>query len=99
MTVELLPETERLLREEIQFGNFKSLDEVIVQAVHALREKVNPAASPFTPSRKSLYSLLSQPPFAGSNLDLERQQDLPKLLARISHQRSVTCLSTEEAKG
>ena len=80
MTVELLPETERLLREEIQLGNFKSLDEVIVQAVHALREKVNPASSPITPSRKSLYSLLSQPPFAGSNLDLERQQDFPKPL-------------------
>ena len=78
MTVELLPETERLLREEIQFGNFKSLDEVIVQAIYALREKVNPTAPHLASSRKSLYSLLSQPPFAGSNLDLERQQDFPK---------------------
>ena len=78
MTVELLPETERLLREEIQLGNFKSLDEVIVQAVHALREKVNPTSPPLASSRKSLYTLLSQPPFAGSNLDLKRQQDFPK---------------------
>ncbi len=78
MTVELLPETERLLQEEIQLGNFTSLDEVIVQAVHALREKSGPIPAPTISTRKPLYNLLSQPPFAGSNLDLERQKDYPK---------------------
>jgi Arc/MetJ-type ribon-helix-helix transcriptional regulator len=39
MTVELKPDTERLVREEIQSGHFRSVDEVIIQGIHALREK------------------------------------------------------------
>lgn len=78
MTVELLPETERLLQEEVQLANFTSLDEVIVQAVHALREKSIPIPTPTISTRKPLYTLLSQPPFAGSDLNLERQKDDPK---------------------
>ncbi len=78
MTVELLPETEQLLQEEIQLGHFASLDEVIVQAVQALREKSSPATTPVPSNRKTLYSLLSQPPFAGSDLNLDRQKDFPK---------------------
>jgi Arc/MetJ-type ribon-helix-helix transcriptional regulator len=78
MTVELLPETEQLLQEEIQLGHFASLDEVIVQAVQALREKSSPATPPLPSNRKTLYNLLSQPPFAGSDLNLDRQKDFPK---------------------
>ena len=80
MTVELKPETERLVQEELQRGNFHSVDEVIVQGVYALREKskVKQSASPHDKARKSLYDLLTQPPFAGSGLDLERQNDCPR---------------------
>jgi len=78
MTVELLPETERLLQEEIQLGHFASLDEVIVKAVHALREKSSPAAASSAATHETLYSLLSQPPFAGSDLNLDRQNHYPK---------------------
>lgn len=82
MTVEIKPETERLAREEIKRGHVHSVDELIVLAVQALREKhpVEPMASEAPPRkpRKSLYELLSQPPFAGSELDLERQKDYPR---------------------
>lgn len=75
MTVKLKPETERLVQEEIRRGHFHSVDEVIVQGVYALREKSHleqaSAAPPRT--RKKLYDLLTQPPFAGSELNLERQ--------------------------
>ena len=77
MTVELKPETGRLVREEIQRGHFQSVDEVIVQGVYALREKSNvaqPSVAPARP-RKKLYVLLTQPPFAGSELNLERRKD------------------------
>jgi Arc/MetJ-type ribon-helix-helix transcriptional regulator len=80
MTVELKPETERLVQEEIRRGHFHSVDEVIVQGVYALREKSNLAqatvASPRP--RKKLYDLLTQPPFAGSELKLERLKDYPR---------------------
>ena len=39
MTVELKPETERLVQEELHRGSFHSLDELIVQGVQAWREK------------------------------------------------------------
>ena len=80
MIVELNPETERLVREEIRRGRFHSVDELIVQGVYALREKSNAAnATAATPTpRKKLYDLLTQPPFAGSELNLERLKDYPR---------------------
>jgi Arc/MetJ-type ribon-helix-helix transcriptional regulator len=76
MRVELKPETERLVQEEIRRGHFHSVDEVIVQGVYALREK-SATAAPSRP-RKKLYDLLTQPPFAGSELNLERLKESPR---------------------
>ncbi len=79
MTVELKPETERLVHEEIRSGHVHSVDELIVHGVHALREKSKLAkAISQRKSRKPLYDLLTQPPFAGSELNLERQKDYPR---------------------
>jgi Arc/MetJ-type ribon-helix-helix transcriptional regulator len=80
MTVELKPETERLVQEEIRRGHFHSVDEVIVQGVYALREKSNMTQATVAPPRprKKLYNLLTQPPFAGSELNLERRKDYPR---------------------
>ena len=78
--VQLKPETEQLVREEIQRGHFHSVDEVIVQGVYALREKSKAGQAGATASRprKPLYELLTQPPFAGSELNLERLKDYPR---------------------
>ncbi|MGH9662691.1 MAG: hypothetical protein ACRD96_29340 [Bryobacteraceae bacterium] len=38
MTINLKPETERLVQQELQNGHFRSVDEMIVQGVHARRE-------------------------------------------------------------
>ena len=38
MTINLKPETEQLLREELQNGHFRSVDEMIVEGVQARRE-------------------------------------------------------------
>jgi len=77
MIVQLKPETERLVQEEIRRGHFHSVDEVIVQGVYALREKSQMTAARPRP-RKRLYELLTQPPFAGSELNLERLKDDPR---------------------
>ena len=74
MTVELKPETERLVREEIQSGHFQSVDELIVQGVCALREKSKATETRRKP-RKNLADFLLESPFAGSELNLEREQD------------------------
>ncbi len=39
MTITLKPETERLVQEELQSGHFHNVDEIIVEGVHARREK------------------------------------------------------------
>ena len=75
MTVELKPETERLVQEEIRRGRFHSVDEAIEQAFSALREKQQAEHSTVPRPRKRIYDLLTQPPFAGSELQLERQDD------------------------
>jgi hypothetical protein len=38
MTINLKPETEQLVREELQNGHFRSVDEMIVEGVQARRE-------------------------------------------------------------
>ena len=77
--MQLKPETERLVQEEIRSGHFDSVDELIVKGIHAWREKnrIEPTTVPSKP-RKRLYDLLTQPPFAGSELNLETQKDYPR---------------------
>jgi hypothetical protein len=79
MTIDIKPETEQLVQEEIQSGHFHSVDELIVETVHAWREKfgAQPAVTAPKP-RKHIADILSEPPFAGSNLILERQKDYPR---------------------
>jgi Arc/MetJ-type ribon-helix-helix transcriptional regulator len=78
MMVDLNPETERLVQEEINSGHFRSVDELITTGVHAWRaqHRAEPGEAPRI--RKSLFALLTQPPFAGSDLDLDRQKDYPR---------------------
>jgi len=75
MTIEIRqPELERLMQEEILSGHFHSMDELLTEALQALREKNAPPA-PAPRARKNLAQFLLESPFAGSDLNLERQQD------------------------
>ena len=77
MTVQLKPETERLVQEELRSGHVQTVDELIVHGVHAVREKFKGTPAPAAPRkpRKNLADFLSESPFADSEIDLERQQD------------------------
>jgi len=50
------------------------MDELLTEALQALREKNAPPA-PASRARKNLAQFLLESPFAGSGLNLERQQD------------------------
>jgi putative addiction module CopG family antidote len=80
MTIEIKPETEQLVREEISSGNFSSVDELIVRGIRALRENDQQieavAASPRQP-KKNFAQFLLESPLSGSGLHLERQKDYP----------------------
>lgn len=76
--IELKPETEQLVREEVGRGHFRSVDELIVQGVRAWREKHQVEAASEAPPRKprkNLADFLLDSPFAGSELHIERPQD------------------------
>ena len=78
MTVELKPETERLVQEELRSGHVQTVDELIVHGVQALREKSKPSQAVTVPPRKprkNLADFLIESPLAGSEIDLERQRD------------------------
>ena len=78
MTIELKPETEQLVRAEIQNGNFESVDDLIVKSVHAWRERFGAQADVGgRKPRRHLADALSEGPFAGSE-NLERQKDYPR---------------------
>ena len=48
MTIEVKPETERLVREEIESGHIRSIDDLIVAGVHAGRARTPPSGRPDT---------------------------------------------------
>jgi hypothetical protein len=83
MTLELKPEIERLVQEEIRRGRFHSVDEVIEQAVYALRDKHEVSQPVETPvvehppeQVKSLAQLFAESPFKGLAMSFERFPDV-----------------------
>jgi hypothetical protein len=76
MTVELKPETERLVQEELRNGHVLTVDELIVYGVQALREKSKVAPAPPRKPRKNLADFLLESPFAGSEIDLRKTAGL-----------------------
>ena len=67
MTIELKPEQERIIQQEIQSGHFRSAGEVLDHALAALREK---ARQP-----KSLVQFFRESPFVGMEMKFERSPD------------------------
>ena len=83
--MQLKPETEQLVHEEISSGHFQSVDELIVEGVHAWREKHQVSQPGHTrvrrrPERtKSLAQLFAESPFKGLSMNFERFSDtLPR---------------------
>jgi len=73
MTIDVRPETEQLVREEIRNGHFQSVDDLIVAGVRAWRER-NSAAAATTPVQP-LSEFFRQSPLVGLELNLERDHD------------------------
>ncbi|HEY6390139.1 MAG TPA: hypothetical protein VIX89_02605 [Bryobacteraceae bacterium] len=80
--MQIKPETERLVEEEIKRGHFHSVDELIVAGVNAWREK-HPVESGETRAtfsrpegKKSLARLFAESPFKGLSMNFERFPDI-----------------------
>ncbi len=75
MTIQLKPEQERIIEEEIRNGHFHSVEEVLDHALAALREKSSSLGSESRRPRKNFAQFLMESPLAGSGLDLARDND------------------------
>jgi Arc/MetJ-type ribon-helix-helix transcriptional regulator len=76
MTIELKPEQERIIREEIQSGRFRSPDEVLDYALAVLRERsLPPKTGPQMP-KKNLVELFAESPFKGLEMNFDRFPDI-----------------------
>ena len=59
MTINVKAETERLVQEEIQTGHFHSVDELIVEGLHAWREKHRPQTATAEQRRQAVERALA----------------------------------------
>ncbi len=78
MALQLRPETERLVEQELSQGHFGSVDEMILEGVHSRRNKEQSNPTAHRTRNKSLAQFLMESPLRGSGLNLERQKDLPR---------------------
>jgi Arc/MetJ-type ribon-helix-helix transcriptional regulator len=78
MTIRITPEDEELIREKLRTGVFRSVEELIHRALVSMpmSEESSQEARPL----RNLIDVLSEPPFAGSELNLERMRDFPRSL-------------------
>ncbi|HEY3826756.1 MAG TPA: hypothetical protein VGL82_19490 [Bryobacteraceae bacterium] len=77
MTIEVhKPELEELIRQRMKSGAFRDIEDVLIEALKSARAESARSSN----RRRNLADILSEPPFAGSNLDLERQKDYPRSL-------------------
>jgi hypothetical protein len=78
MTIQLTPEDEKLIQKRLRTGVFHNVAEVIHHAL--VSSPVPEIPSGARKPRKNLADVLSEPPFAGSELNLERIRDYPRPL-------------------
>ena len=78
MTIEIQnPQIERGVRDQIQRGQFRDLDDLLEKALDALQQKEiaiseRPSQSPA--GRKSLVELFAESPLKGLDLDVSRNR-------------------------
>jgi len=74
MHIDIAPETERVVREELHSGHFRSVDDLILSSVQAWRER-NAAATVTGAPEKNLIEFFQASPFVGLELEFERDRD------------------------
>ena len=72
MTIDVKPEQEQIIREEIESSRFRTPDDVIDYALSALHETERKRE---IAPRKNLAQFLMESPLAGAELSIERPRD------------------------
>jgi len=75
MTVHLKPEQEQVVGKAIQAGLIKTADDVVEVGVETIRQRLEARVkAPIPPVAKNLVELFANSPFAGLDIDFERDK-------------------------
>ncbi len=74
MTIDLKPEQQQVVVRAIQAGLIETADEVVEMGVDAIRARLDAHAESSVPAR-NLVELFANSPFAGLDMDFERDND------------------------
>jgi Arc/MetJ-type ribon-helix-helix transcriptional regulator len=75
MIIDISPETERVVREELRSGHFQSVDDLILSGIQAWREKNSTTPTATEAPEKNLVEFFRNSPLVGLELEFERDKD------------------------
>lgn len=75
MTIDLKPEQQQVVGRAIQAGIIESADDVIAVGVETIRQRLEARGRVPAPVAKNMVELFTNSPFAGLNMDFERDKD------------------------
>ena len=75
MTIDLKPEQQQVVGRAIQAGLIETADDVVEVGGETIRQRLDARARLSAPAAKSLLELFANSPFAGLDMDFERDKD------------------------
>ena len=75
MTIQINPEQEQVIGQAIQAGLIDTADQAVEMGVGTIRERLEGCRKPSAPPARNLVELFGNSPFAGLDMDFERDTD------------------------
>ena len=75
MTIQIKPEQERGIGQAIEAGLIETADEAVEVGVETIRQRLEGRRKKFVAPAGNLAVLFANSPFAGLNMDFERDED------------------------
>ena len=75
MTIQIKPEQERLIGRAIEAGLIETADQAVEVGVETIRQRLEGRQNRVAAPAGNLVALFANSPFAGLNIDFERDED------------------------
>jgi hypothetical protein len=75
MTIHIKPEQERIIGQAIKAGLIETADQAVELGMETIRRSLEGSRKTFASPARNLVELFADSPFAGLNMDFERDED------------------------
>jgi hypothetical protein len=75
MTIQIKPEQERVIGQAIKAGLIETADQAVEMGVETIRQRLEGCHNTSMAPADNLAALFASSPFAGLNMDFERDED------------------------